>query len=72
MRPAFPVGLGHGALNEANILWPHIPGAVPEENRLHDILLAPGECYTILSILTPAFSLFFFQRAKVLQNFYIE
>ena len=63
MGPPFPVELSNRSLDEANILRPKIPGPVPQDNRLHNVLLASGERYTTLSILTPAFSLFCFQRA---------
>jgi demethylmenaquinone methyltransferase/2-methoxy-6-polyprenyl-1,4-benzoquinol methylase len=39
MGSAFPVQLGNGSPNEANILKPKIPGSVPEDNRLHNLLL---------------------------------
>jgi hypothetical protein len=63
MGPPFPVELTDRSLDEADILRPKIPRPVPKDDRLHNALLTPEERYTTLSILTPAFSLFCFQRA---------
>jgi hypothetical protein len=54
---------GNDGLNEINILRFEIPRSVPEKDRIHNILLVSEELYTTLSILSSAFSLFFFQRA---------
>jgi hypothetical protein len=48
------------ALQLGNTLQvPKLPGSVPKNNRLPNVLLIPGERYPTLSILTHAFSLFF-------------
>jgi hypothetical protein len=68
MGPAFGRVFNDYFLDKGYIADSKFSGTVSENNRLHAVLLSIGELHTPNPNSTPAFSLFYFQKAKVLQE----